>query len=107
MPDSKKEFLLKASAPSDAEVLEFNHPTTNQKMKFKAKMPDDMMELKYLLSEVEDIECVKKGLGFWRGSHGVATRMNEAEWGEFFTYLVDKYHQHGANQQNNLSIQYA
>lgn len=35
-----------------AEVLEFNHPTTNQKMKFKAKMPDDMMELKYILEDM-------------------------------------------------------
>ncbi|MBO5704637.1 MAG: RluA family pseudouridine synthase [Alphaproteobacteria bacterium] len=35
-----------------AEVLEFNHPTTNKKMKFKAKMPDDMMELKYILEDM-------------------------------------------------------
>ena len=32
-----------------AEVLEFVHPITGKKMRFKAKMPDDMMELKYLL----------------------------------------------------------
>lgn len=35
-----------------AEVLEFVHPVTGTKMKFKAKMPDDMMELKYILEEM-------------------------------------------------------
>ena len=35
-----------------AEVLEFVHPVTGKKMKFKAKMPDDMMELKYILEEI-------------------------------------------------------
>lgn len=35
-----------------AEVLEFVHPVTGAKMKFKAKMPDDMMELKYILEEM-------------------------------------------------------
>jgi 23S rRNA pseudouridine1911/1915/1917 synthase len=35
-----------------AEVLEFAHPVTGKKMKFKAKMPDDMMELKYILEEM-------------------------------------------------------
>ena len=35
-----------------AEVLEFVHPVTGEKMKFKAKMPDDMMELKYILEEM-------------------------------------------------------
>ena len=35
-----------------AEVLEFVHPVTGAKMKFKAKMPDDMMELKYILEEI-------------------------------------------------------
>ncbi|MBP3544886.1 MAG: RluA family pseudouridine synthase [Alphaproteobacteria bacterium] len=35
-----------------AEVLEFVHPVTGKKMKFKAKMPDDMMELKYILEEM-------------------------------------------------------
>ena len=35
-----------------AEVLEFAHPVTGKKMKFKAKMPDDMMELKYILEEI-------------------------------------------------------
>ena len=35
-----------------AEVLEFIHPVTGEKMKFKAKMPDDMMELKYILEEM-------------------------------------------------------
>ncbi|MBR6685120.1 MAG: RluA family pseudouridine synthase [Alphaproteobacteria bacterium] len=34
-----------------AEVLEFKHPTTGQMMKFKSKMPDDMLELKYILDE--------------------------------------------------------
>lgn len=32
-----------------AEVLEFVHPITHEKMRFKAKLPDDMTELKYLL----------------------------------------------------------
>jgi len=32
-----------------AEVLEFVHPITHEKMRFKAKLPDDMAELKYLL----------------------------------------------------------
>lgn len=35
-----------------AEVLEFVHPVTGKKMKFKSKMPDDMMELKYILEEM-------------------------------------------------------
>ena len=35
-----------------AEVLEFVHPVTGEKMKFKAKMPDDMTELKYILEEM-------------------------------------------------------
>ncbi len=35
-----------------AEVLEFVHPMTGEKMKFKSKMPDDMMELKYILEEM-------------------------------------------------------
>lgn len=35
-----------------AEVLEFVHPVTGAKMKFKAKMPNDMMELKYILEEM-------------------------------------------------------
>lgn len=35
-----------------AEVLEFVHPVTGAKMKFKAKLPDDMMELKYILEEI-------------------------------------------------------
>ncbi len=35
-----------------AEVLEFVHPVTGAKMKFKAKTPDDMMELKYILEEM-------------------------------------------------------
>ncbi len=32
-----------------AEVLEFVHPTTCEKMHFKSRMPDDMMELKEIL----------------------------------------------------------
>ena len=32
-----------------AEVLEFIHPVTGKKMKFKSKMPDDMLELKDIL----------------------------------------------------------
>lgn len=32
-----------------AEVLEFTHPVTGEKMHFKAKLPDDMTELKYIL----------------------------------------------------------
>lgn len=35
-----------------AEVLEFIHPVTGAKMKFKAKLPDDMAELKYILEEM-------------------------------------------------------
>ena len=35
-----------------AEILEFSHPVTGEKMRFKAKLPDDMMELKYLLESV-------------------------------------------------------
>ena len=34
-----------------AEVLEFNHPVTGEKMHFKTKMPDDMMELKDILDD--------------------------------------------------------
>ena len=35
-----------------AEVLEFVHPMTGQKMRFRAPLPDDMTELKYLLESV-------------------------------------------------------
>ena len=35
-----------------AEVLEFTHPTTGAQMRFKSRLPDDMEELKYLLSEI-------------------------------------------------------
>ena len=35
-----------------ASVLEFLHPVTGEKMRFKSHLPDDMMELKYLLSEI-------------------------------------------------------
>ena len=34
-----------------AEVLEFVHPVSGEKMSFKAKLPDDMQELKYILNE--------------------------------------------------------
>ena len=32
-----------------AEILEFKHPVTGEKMRFRAKLPDDMAELKYIL----------------------------------------------------------
>ena len=32
-----------------AEILEFVHPITGEKMHFKAHMPDDMVELKDIL----------------------------------------------------------
>lgn len=32
-----------------AEVLEFNHPVTGEKMHFKTRLPDDMLELKAIL----------------------------------------------------------
>ncbi|MBE6461291.1 MAG: RluA family pseudouridine synthase [Alphaproteobacteria bacterium] len=32
-----------------AEVLEFSHPVTGEKMRFKTRLPDDMTELKYIL----------------------------------------------------------
>ena len=35
-----------------AEVLDFIHPVTGQQMHFKARMPDDMIELKYILDEI-------------------------------------------------------
>jgi 23S rRNA pseudouridine1911/1915/1917 synthase len=35
-----------------AEVLEFTHPVTGNKMKFRAHMPDDMLELKYILENI-------------------------------------------------------
>ncbi len=34
-----------------AEVLEFNHPVTGEKMHFKSRMPVDMMELKEILDQ--------------------------------------------------------
>lgn len=34
-----------------AEVLEFVHPVSGEKMSFKTKLPDDMQELKYILNE--------------------------------------------------------
>lgn len=44
------EFLKNHSGQMlHAEVLEFIHPITGEKMRFKAKLPDDMTELKYLL----------------------------------------------------------
>ncbi len=35
-----------------AEVLEFTHPTSGQPMRFKAPLPDDMAELKYILNDI-------------------------------------------------------
>ena len=35
-----------------AEVLEFNHPVTGERMRFKTKLPDDMAELKYILEDM-------------------------------------------------------
>ena len=35
-----------------AEVLEFAHPTTGEQMRFKTRLPDDMLELKYLLENI-------------------------------------------------------
>lgn len=35
-----------------AEVLEFTHPTTGAPMRFKTRLPDDMMELKYILENI-------------------------------------------------------
>ncbi len=35
-----------------AEVLDFLHPVTGQQMHFKARMPDDMQELKCILDEI-------------------------------------------------------
>lgn len=35
-----------------AEVLDFTHPVTGEKMHFKARMPDDMLELKEILDEI-------------------------------------------------------
>lgn len=34
-----------------AEILEFIHPTRGEKMRFRAPMPDDMAELKYILDD--------------------------------------------------------
>lgn len=34
-----------------AEMLEFVHPVSGEKMSFKTKLPDDMQELKYILNE--------------------------------------------------------
>ncbi|MBQ2005434.1 MAG: RluA family pseudouridine synthase, partial [Alphaproteobacteria bacterium] len=35
-----------------AEVLEFSHPTTGELMRFKTRLPDDMLELKYILENI-------------------------------------------------------
>lgn len=35
-----------------ASVLDFVHPVTGRQMHFKSRLPDDMIELKYLLSEI-------------------------------------------------------
>lgn len=32
-----------------AQILEFSHPITGEQMKFKTRLPDDMLELKYIL----------------------------------------------------------
>lgn len=32
-----------------ARILEFNHPITGERMRFKSELPDDMLELKYIL----------------------------------------------------------
>ncbi len=35
-----------------AELLEFTHPVTGAQMRFKTRLPDDMEELRYLLTEI-------------------------------------------------------
>jgi 23S rRNA pseudouridine1911/1915/1917 synthase len=35
-----------------AHILEFIHPTTGVQMRFKAPLPDDMLELKSILEEI-------------------------------------------------------
>ena len=35
-----------------AELLEFAHPITGEQMRFKTRLPDDMEELRYLVSEI-------------------------------------------------------
>lgn len=35
-----------------AEVLEFSHPITGEPMRFKTRLPDDMLELKYILENI-------------------------------------------------------
>lgn len=35
-----------------AEVLEFTHPITGEPMRFKTRLPDDMLELKYILESI-------------------------------------------------------
>ena len=34
-----------------ARVLEFNHPITGEKMRFKSELPDDMLELRAILDD--------------------------------------------------------
>ena len=34
-----------------AQILEFNHPITGEKMRFKTPLPDDMQELRYILEQ--------------------------------------------------------
>ena len=47
------EFLKNHSGQMlHAEVLDFLHPVTGQQMHFKARMPDDMQELKCILDEI-------------------------------------------------------
>jgi len=35
-----------------AQILEFDHPITGKKMRFKTELPDDMLELRYVLENV-------------------------------------------------------
>lgn len=45
------EFLREHSGQMlHAQVLEFAHPVTGEKMRFKTGLPDDMLELKYVLN---------------------------------------------------------
>ena len=47
------EFLREHSGQMlHAEVLEFLHPVTGEKMRFKTRLPDDMTELKYILENI-------------------------------------------------------
>ena len=35
-----------------AEILDFTHPVSGEKMHFRAPMPDDMLELRAILDEI-------------------------------------------------------